>query len=106
MPSVFLEMAASAKDEALPMSIRAAETRAGDISMALHTFETDTARYYLGLGRHDESSAPLFKDVDISSLDCMVLECMGCNVSSFFFDDLQYKDITRRLRDEAVPMYN
>src|SRR3989344_2567808 len=106
MPSVFLKMAASAKDEALLMSIRAAGKRAGDISMALHTFETDTARYYLGLGNHGESSAPLFADVDISSLDFMVLESFELKVPSQLFDFPQYRDLTRHLCDEAVPLYS
>ncbi|MBS3170113.1 hypothetical protein J4210_06545 [Candidatus Woesearchaeota archaeon] len=74
--------------------------------MALHTFETDTARYYLGLGNHGESSAPLFADVDISSLDFMVLERMGMVVPEQLFDDPQYSEITRQLRAEAVPLYS
>ena len=42
--------------------------------MTLRIFETEQAKYYLGLGDHLESSAPLFEEVDFSSIDFMVLE--------------------------------
>ena len=41
--------------------------------MALRTFETDDAKYYLGLGRHDQDSSPIFEDVDFESLDFLLL---------------------------------
>lgn len=42
--------------------------------MGLRVFETNTAKYYLGLGRHDQSSASIFKDVDFSKINILVLE--------------------------------
>lgn len=42
--------------------------------MALRVFETADAKYYLGLGNHLSSSAPIFKGVNLGSLDFMVLE--------------------------------
>ncbi len=70
--------------------------------MALRTFETDTAKYYLGLGRHDRSSAPIFEDVDFGSLDFMVLEdgSSPVKMASKFFNDCQYKAIYLRLKKE------
>jgi len=46
--------------------------------MTLQEFETEDAIYYLGLGNHFTSSAPLFKDVDFSELDLIVFENDGC----------------------------
>src|SRR3989338_845675 len=40
----------------------------------LRIFETKDAKYYLGLGRHDRSSAILFRNVDFYDIDILVLE--------------------------------
>ncbi len=42
--------------------------------MTLRVFETNDAKYYLGLGNHFFSNAPIFEEVDFSSIDFMVLE--------------------------------
>lgn len=53
------------------------------LSMVLRIFETDEAKYYLGLGNHLESSAPLFEEVDFSELDFMVFEDGGSSADDF-----------------------
>lgn len=72
--------------------------------MALHTFETDTARYYLGLGAHDKSSAPLFEDVDLGSLDFMVLE--GPDDPRLPCYGEQYRELYSRLREQRIPTFS
>ncbi len=42
--------------------------------MTLRIFETDDAKYYLGLGRHNTSSKPIFEDLDFSGIDFIVFE--------------------------------
>ncbi len=77
------------------------------VIMALRTFETADAKYYLGLGNHETSSAPIFEDVDLGSLDFMVLE--SCYLSSplKLINHPQYYELTKRYRDEnrSATMY-
>ncbi len=72
------------------------------IIMALRTFETADAKYYLGLGRHDTSSAPIFEDVNLGSLDFMVLENGNMNLerSSRVLRQQQYAELCSRLKLE------
>jgi len=70
--------------------------------MTLQQFETDDAIYYLGLGIHDTSSYPLFKDVDLSSLDFFVFE-EGAEVGNLHYDidrHVQYKKLYKNLIKE------
>lgn len=71
--------------------------------MALRTFETADAQYYLGLGRHDTSSAPIFEDVDLGSLDFLVLEgghlSSPINIRNF----RQYHELIKRYKDRNTP---
>jgi len=73
--------------------------------VTLSTFETKDAKYYLGLGRHDKSSLPLFKDVDFSTLDFIVLESgLEYNkpetISHMITSDIQYQGIYERILKE------
>ncbi len=68
--------------------------------MALRTFETDTARYYLGLGRHDTSSAPIFENVDLGSLDFMILESGSVNNPCDISSHRQYENLLQRFHKE------
>ncbi len=70
--------------------------------MALRTFETNTARYYLGLGNHATSSAPIFEDVDVKSLDFLVLEGGALNTPEQFQYNRQYYDLYQRLKEETT----
>ena len=77
--------------------------------MTLRVFETDDAKYYLGLGRHDKPSAPLFEKVDFSTIDFMVLEGAPdefdiANTLGF----LQYSDLMKRALKENpnLPFYS
>ncbi len=42
--------------------------------MALRKFETENARYYLGLGNHTTSSNNIFEDIDFLEIDLLVFE--------------------------------
>lgn len=76
--------------------------------MALRTFETDTARYYLGLGNHHSSSAPIFEDVDLESLDFLVLEGADSKVASDTLNTPQYGELCSRFKDknQNAPIYS
>lgn len=74
--------------------------------MSLRIFETDEAKYYLGLGNHLASSEPIFRNVDFSNLDFFVFEdFIRKNQDSSFLEDCierdrQYKDLFRRIEAE------
>ncbi|MDP3639990.1 MAG: hypothetical protein Q8R53_02185 [Nanoarchaeota archaeon] len=75
--------------------------------MVLRIFETDEAKYYLGLGNHLESSAPLFEEVDFSELDFMVFEDGGGSAEElleYFFALPQYKALYPRILRENPHM--
>ncbi len=75
--------------------------------MALRTFETDTAQYYLGLGNHATSSAPIFEDVDVKSLDFLVLEGNGSTFKthSDIFERTQYREFEKLQEEFHFPIY-
>ncbi len=75
--------------------------------MALRTFETADAQYYLGLGNHLTSSAPIFEDVDLGSLDFMVLEGDSSifKTSSDIFERTQYAGFERVKQQFHKPIY-
>jgi len=68
----------------------------------LRIFETEEAKYYLGLGRHTTSSEPIFEDVDFSQLDLLVLEEDGISRTGLLkhIRNLQYNDLYERVRIE------
>ncbi|MBI4151982.1 hypothetical protein HY496_03350 [Candidatus Woesearchaeota archaeon] len=68
--------------------------------MALRTFETQDARYYLGLGDHRCSSLPLFEDVDFQSLDFLVLESGGLTEPLELVEHPQYSELLARWQTE------
>lgn len=67
--------------------------------MVLRIFETEEAKYYLGLGNHLESSAPLFEGVDFSEIDFLVLE-NGLFSSEEFLGFLQSNSFYGELYDK------
>jgi len=73
--------------------------------MTLQTFETKDAKYYLGLGDHTKSSAPIFEEVDFSSLDFMVFESGPFTSAEGFHKilgyDRQYSQIYERILKES-----
>mgnify|MGYP001580167645 CR=1 FL=1 len=76
--------------------------------MALRTFETDDAVYYLGLGNHLTSSEPIFRNVDLSDLDFFVFEDgyeEDHSDKSFLENELsthrQYSGLFRKLKTES-----
>ena len=76
--------------------------------MVLRIFETEEAKYYLGLGNHLESSAPLFEDVDFSELDFIVLENGGMSTTDFFDDltNIQYSELSGQISEHpSLPIY-
>lgn len=70
--------------------------------MVLRIFETDDAKYYLGLGNHISSSAPLFEEVDFSELDFLVLEDSGVSPDFLknYLEQDQYRELYRRICTE------
>ncbi len=73
--------------------------------MALRIFETEDARYYLGLGSHKTSSAPIFEDVDFSKLDMFIFEDAGEQWVLKGIDyDIQYLGLYNRINKENPEM--
>ncbi|MDP3987345.1 MAG: hypothetical protein Q8P81_03930 [Nanoarchaeota archaeon] len=82
--------------------------------MALRHFETADAEYYLGLGSHSRSSAPIFKDINFSDLDFMVFEDGGTEEDKDGFslrrglsNHPQYEGVYRKIETENpdLPIY-
>ncbi len=69
--------------------------------MALRVFETADAKYYLGLGEHTTSSAPIFEDVDVRNLDFMVLEGGFLNTPERIQYQRQYHDLYQRIKEQT-----
>ncbi len=73
--------------------------------MPLRTFETDDAKYYLGLGNHTDSSRPIFEDVDFSTLDMIVFEDSGY-LFPYYNKDKQYSEIFNEImRNSKAKIY-
>lgn len=75
--------------------------------MALRTFETADAKYYLGLGNHFTSSAPIFEDIDLEKLDFLVLEGDGSTFRSpsDIFALPQYAEFEELQQQFHFPIY-
>ena len=82
--------------------------------MPLRIFDTEDARYYLGLGNHITSSELLFRDIAFSSLDFMVFEdgdgrSEDCKpaLEEMLVTHPQYKGVYKRISEEnpQLPIY-
>ena len=84
------------------------------IKMALRIFDTNDARYYLGLGNHISSSESLFHDVNFSNLDFIVFEDADGKLENgkpaleeMLLTHTQYKNVYKRISREnpQLPIY-
>ena len=76
--------------------------------MTLRIFETDDAKYYLGLGNHLSSSAPIFEGVDFSSIDFMVLEFNPGAFDESVLKKRPYQELTEKVMKDnpKIPFYS
>lgn len=68
--------------------------------MGIRVFETEDARYYLGLGCHLSSSDSIFKDVNFKDIDFLVLEDSGGGSVRRLTTHRQYAALERRAISE------
>lgn len=75
----------------------------------LRTFETEDAVYHLGLGNHLTSSAPIFRNLDLSSLDFFVFEDGVDDEINLkrVTTSRQYRELYQKISEEnlSLPIY-